>query len=606
MTSLAANPRADVWAAASPLLASRWLWCLAAALLVVLRDIGQAQLLTSLGDTDDATRLVQVREWLASGSWYDMLLPRFGGPTPLMSHWSRLVDLPIGLLLIVFSTVLPTEAAEIATRVAWPTLLLVVFLRLLVREAEARAGGMVAIATIVLAVTTLTGLYQFKPGRIDHHNVMIIGTVIGILLLGRSFERPRLGYAAGVSMGSALVVGYEPLLLIAPVVGGFAVFAAVRPAYLETARNVSIGLATTLAVGLLLTTPPWLWHAAACDSLGANMLLMSVCGAIGLAVVAARASVWSLTGRLVVLGLSGGLGTVSFFAVNSACLQGPYGLLSAEAKSLWLGNVMEARPLVDMFAYQPSPLIVYLIFTALALVAASIRYRRQRSGDSALLLACLVISLAASLTAIKFIPYGSFLAAVAIALFVAELAGNAQLTPLSVRLLGAIALNQSTIALGVGLALSAGGMSKAAIDGASMKETDQCRTTPVIRSLAKLPKGFVVASVDFGPYIVALTRHDVLAAPYHRIDAAIVESYRIFRSSPEIAEPKLRALDADYLIECVAVTKPGERVRLEEGVTRSSLIGRLSHGETVPFLEDLGNVTGEPSVRVWRVKRRDE
>jgi hypothetical protein len=606
MTTLAAGQPADTFASAKPFLSSRWLWCLAAALFVVVRDIGQAQLLTSLGDTDDATRLVQVREWLATGNWYDMLVPRFGGPTPLLSHWSRLIDLPIGMLLVVFGTVLSVENAELATRVAWPTLVLVVFLRLLVREAEARGGAIAGALMIAITVTTITGLYQFKPGRIDHHNVMITGAVIGFLMLARSLSAPLFGYGAGLFLGLALVIGYEPVMLIVPVVGGLSVFAAIRPQYLESARNVAIGLATTLAAGLLVTMPPWLWHAAPCDALGANMVLLATIGAIGLSFIAARGRSWPTALRLGALVAYGAVGTAAFFATNTQCLRGPFGLMSQDAVDLWLVTVWEGKSIYEMLSYQPAPMAVYLAFMSMALVIATARYRRLRSDDALALLVILVIAALASLMTIKLIPYGSFLAVFPIALFVAELSGGAQLSPLSARLLGAITLNQSTLAIAVGLALSAGGASQAAIEGSALKETDQCRTTQVMQSLAKLPKGFVVASVDFGPYIVALTRHDVLAAPYHRIDGAIVESYRILRGTPEVAEQKLRALDADYLIECVPVTKPGERVRLEEGVTRESLIGRLSHGETVPFLAELKGATSEPSVRVWRVKRRDE
>lgn len=606
MTTLAVGRPAEPFASLRPLLLSRWLWCLGAALFVVLRDFGQAQLLTSLGDTDDAARLVQVREWLATGNWYDMLLPRFGGPTPLLSHWSRLVDLPIGMLLVFFGAFLSPEAAELATRVAWPTILLLVFLRLLVREAEVRGGTTAGVLVIAVAVTTFTALYQFRVGRIDHHNVMIIGTVIGFLMLARSFDTPRIGYGAGVFLGFALVIGYEPVLLIVPAVGGFSVFAAFRTQHLEAARNIAIGLATTLAAGLLLTMPPWLWHAAPCDSLGANMLLLATVGAIGLAFVAARGRSWSLALRLGTLAGYGAVGTAAFFAANTQCLRGPFGLMSQEAIDLWLVSVWEGKSIFEMLAVQPAPMVVYLVFVSVALVVAALRYHHARTDDALALLALLVLASLASLTTIKLISYASGLAVFSIALFVTGLTGGGQLSPLSARLLGAIALNQSTLTVVIGLALTAGGVSKAAIEGSALKETDQCRTTQVMQSLAKLPKGFVVASVDFGPYIVAKTRHDVLAAPYHRIDGAIVESYKILRGTPEVAEQKLRALDADYLIECVPVSKPGEPVRLEDGVTRDSLIGRLSHGETVPFLAELKNATNEPSVRVWRVKRRDE
>ena len=45
-----------------------------------------------LGDTDDAVRLVTVRELLAGAPWFDTTLPRIGAPEPLVSHWSRLID----------------------------------------------------------------------------------------------------------------------------------------------------------------------------------------------------------------------------------------------------------------------------------------------------------------------------------------------------------------------------------------------------------------------------------------------------------------------------------------------------------------------------------
>jgi hypothetical protein len=611
MSSLAVDQRVDVFASLRPLLMSRWMWCLAAALFVVMRDIGSAQLLTSLGDTDDATRLVQVREWLATGSWYDVLLPRFGGPTPLLSHWSRLIDLPIGVLLVIFGAVLSAENAELATRIVWPSLLLVVFLRLLVREAEARAGAFAGVFVIALAITAMTGLYQFKPGRIDHHNVMIMCTLIGFLSLARALTSARSGYSAGVCLGLALVVGYEPLMLIMPAVAGLVLLAALRPVYLTSTRNVVIGLASTLAAGLLATLPPWLWHTSPCDALGANMVLLATVGAIGLSFVAARGQAWSPAVRLSVLAAYGAVGVGAFFATNTTCLRGPFGLMSQEAIDLWLVTVLEGKSVFETLPYQTVSVTVYLLFAALALLFAGLHYRRERSSDAAAMLALLGLTLAASLLTVKLVPYGSFLAAFAIALFVAGLSGGGQLTPLSARLLGAISLNQSTLTVLIGLALASGGTSKAAMPGSAMSgatitDTDQCRTTQVMQSLAKLPKGFVVANVDFGPYIVALTRHDVLSAPYHRIDGAIVESIRILRASPEIAEQKLRALDADYVVACVLDTQPGGPPRLEDGVTRDSLIGRLSHGERVAFLEQLKGISAEPAFRVWRVKRRDE
>ena len=612
MSTLAARPRASSpLDAIKPLLMSRWLWCLAGALFVALRDMGSGQVLpwVTLGDTDDATRLVQVREWLAGASWYDLLLPRFGGPQPLLSHWSRLIDVPIAMLISAFGVFMSTAHAELAARIVYPMLLLMIFLRVLVHEAEARGGVPAALAVIAFAVTTLSGLFQFRPGRLDHHNAMIIGTVGGFLILARSLDKPRLAWFAGIAMGTALVIGYEPLMVIAPMMALFALTATLYTPFLESMRNVAAAMATTLGVGLLLTSPPSLWHIVACDALAINLVLLVLVGATGLAVLHSWGRNWHVAARLGFMAVCGAAGVGLYVASNPICLKGPFAMTSKEALDVWLVNVWEATNIFEMVPINPTSVYAFCVFGAIGVGTAIWRYRRRRSLEAfALAIAMTVtylVAIAPSIGAVKFMPYASFLAAFCAALFVADFPGSANLTPLSARLIGLIGLNQSAVAMYVGGALMLGGTSKDIIDGTALRESDVCRTIPALAPLAKLPKGFVVASVDFGPHIVALTRHDVLAAPYHRIDQSIVDSYKVFRSQPAESEAILRRLEADYVVECIAPLKAGEKPQLERDVARDSVLGKLVYGESVPFLEEIHGASPEPAVRVWRVKRRD-
>ena len=203
------------------LAASRWLWCLGAVLIIAALELAQgfASLSTFLGDTDDATRLYEIRQLMATGAWFDMTLPRIGGPTPLISHWSRLIDVPLILLLQVFGRFASPPNAELAVRIMWPLLVLFVFLRILVRAAECQGGRTAAILLLCLSLTCLTGLYQFHIGRIDHHNGMIMGSVGGMLLLLDARRNPREGTLAGVMIGIGLAIGYEPLAFVLPVLG---------------------------------------------------------------------------------------------------------------------------------------------------------------------------------------------------------------------------------------------------------------------------------------------------------------------------------------------------------------------------------------------------
>src|SRR5690348_10350740 len=78
--------------------------------------------------TDDAMRLVQVRDLIAGQSWFDMTQYRLDPPAGVVSHWSRLIDLPLAVLIKTGSLFLPAATAEKIVLIVWPTLLLLIFL----------------------------------------------------------------------------------------------------------------------------------------------------------------------------------------------------------------------------------------------------------------------------------------------------------------------------------------------------------------------------------------------------------------------------------------------------------------------------------------------
>ena len=91
-------------------------WTMVAAALVVMLVAGVSMLVTDvkglpvgLGDTDDATRLVMVRNLIHGAGWYDQLFTRLQPPQGVYMHWSRLVD--GGLFLTNRAFALFTSAA---------------------------------------------------------------------------------------------------------------------------------------------------------------------------------------------------------------------------------------------------------------------------------------------------------------------------------------------------------------------------------------------------------------------------------------------------------------------------------------------------------------
>ena len=198
---------------------------------------------------------------------------------------------------------------------------------------------------------------------------------------------------------------------------------------------------------------------------------------------------------------------------------------------------------------------------------------------------------------VKLMPYASWVAVFCTALTIADLKVTEQLTALTRQLAAALMLNQGTLAaLSVPL-LTFGGVSNAAINGTVTLDGTQCMTTPAIRSLAALPKGRFVGSIDFGSYIVALTPHDALAAPYHRIDKAIILNQRLLTAEPAEAEQLLHQAQADYLILCMpkadAVT-PNQSTGIE---------ARLKAGQEIAFLKPIAVPSPVAELRVWQVSR---
>ena len=104
------------------LLRTQWpfiaMWLLASVLLVWLsRDTVS----TRAGwDPDDQLRLVQLRDFLGGQSWFDTTQYRMNAPDGAPMHWSRLIELPLALVVMAATPVLGSERAEMAAGIIVP------------------------------------------------------------------------------------------------------------------------------------------------------------------------------------------------------------------------------------------------------------------------------------------------------------------------------------------------------------------------------------------------------------------------------------------------------------------------------------------------------
>ncbi|MEO1487879.1 MAG: hypothetical protein AAFR88_00365 [Pseudomonadota bacterium] len=107
-------------------------WAIISALLVVVNWGSITQM--RFPDPDDTMRLIQVRDLLGGQGWFDVSQYRAdapGGGVPM--HWSRLVDLPLALIMLVLTPFLGAANAELAALVITPLLVLGVAMLLAAR-----------------------------------------------------------------------------------------------------------------------------------------------------------------------------------------------------------------------------------------------------------------------------------------------------------------------------------------------------------------------------------------------------------------------------------------------------------------------------------------
>jgi len=117
--------------------------------------------------------------------------------------------------------------------------------------------------------------------------------------------------------------------------------------------------------------------------------------------------------------------------------------------------------------------------------------------------------------------------------------------------------------------------------------------------MAALPPGLVAAEISLGPYVVALTPHRVVAAPYHRLETSIPAIYAIMQATPPEALAHLRALGVDYVALCRDPAKDAAPRPADESAPRS-LRARLRANQHVDGLEEVA-LGSDAAIRVWRL-----
>jgi hypothetical protein len=549
-----------------------------------------------LGDTDDAMRLVQVRELLAGRSWFDLHEPRLQPPFGHDTHWSRLIDGGLAGLFILFHAFTDTAQAEHLMRVVWPLLWLIPAMGGALLLAWRLGGRPAAFVALLLLLFGLPAFTQFRPGRIDHHDVQI---TLAVLTLAAAIWSDRARWAAwtaGAMSGLALAIGLEGLAFIA-IAGALMATRYVRDGHAAAALSrYGLALAMSTTFVFFVSIAPKLWLQTACDAMAVNWVAPALAGGLILA-AAGRCSAagWGL--RAALLAVAAGLAIGLFIALEPRCLHGPLAMVDPELKPIWLAHVSEAQSLFAVMQKSPLSGYAFAAYPMAALIAAAMLARDKavrRDSGFLFLLAALIVSSVMTLIAIRAASYALWFGIPFVAAAFPRIYERLGLKTLPAKAL--ITLPFTPILLSVGVIALVDTVGGAAARNDEHEADALCfESTNSYQPLAHLAPGLVVADIDYGPFVLALTPHAVLAAPYHRMSYGILTSHRIFASPPEEARDLLRAAQAGYVMIC------GSRgpKNLSATDTERSFWAQLRDGRIPAWLEPIP-VAGP--LRVYRLK----
>ena len=535
----------------------------------------------TLADTDDAMRLAQLRDWLSGQGWFDMSQARVAGGYE--SHWSRLIDAGLAGTLWSLGWFAEPAMAERLMRTVWPMLWLLPTIGGAAAIAWRIVGRDAALLTLLLAVVGLPAFHQFRPGRIDHHNVQIALSVLAVAATVWSDRARWAALAAGAVTGLAMAVGLEclPYLMMCGI--AFAARYVIDPKAARAAADYGFALAASSLAGFLVIVGPGHWTRGMCDQIAINWIALTAIGGGGLALATRFASERMAVRGAGILAL-GVIAAALFIVIEPRCLRGPYAMMDAAVWPIWLAHVREMKPLLVLTAESPLTAIAIATFPATALVAALMLARTSElRADFTFLTAtaAFLVALIATFAAIKASFYATWLGMPLVACFALHLFSALRLQALLPRAAVGLLLTPAVLSLGAITIANAAGLG--AHDSFNRTEPDTCFRTESYAALARLPRGLIVTDIDYGSFLLALTPHSVVAAPYHRLSAGILTAHRALGSPPDEARLVLANIHADYVATC---GKDGGR-GLDPAARAASLSGRLRAGAVPNWLEPL-------------------
>jgi hypothetical protein len=356
-----------------------------------------------------------------------------------------------------------------------------------------------------------------------------------------------------------------------------------------------LALAASTAMAFFVSVGPQHWGRTECDAIAVNWAVPMVAAGLLLAALATWFVHERVAVRFVTVGTCAGIAGLAFALIEPSCLHGPYAMKDPALYPIWFSHIAEMQSLTEIMHKSPDVAAAIATFPAAALLATLPLAREPAMRrDFAFLLAAaeLVVACVLMAAAAKMSMYAIWLGMPLVAAFTLRVFAWLRLANLAARAFAAMLLTPALLSAGAIAAVQAAG--NPATEASDKRLAAGCFKTASYAQLARLPRGVIATDTDYGSFVLALTPHAVISAPYHRLANGIIATHRIFTLPPEEARGILEQFAATYVVTC------GEHV-VSKSASATSLWKRLETGAVPDWLEALPS--GENEVfRVYRIK----
>ncbi len=562
---------------------------------------------------DDHLRLIQARDWIAGQNWWDISQYRMNSPVGGAMHWSRLVDVPLGLLLLLFRPLLGQAGTEQVAVVIVPLITLGVVIWLMAGIARRLFGHKEALIAGITTFTMLPIVEQLSPTRIDHHGWQIVLFLICLRSVVEQQKNIFFAITLGIALSLWIEISIEGLPFVAIFLGLIAlrwIFPNIGSEKAGQKTQFPVAIMTT-AVGsaiLYIGTEGFQFSENMCDSLSPVhvVFLFVIAIIVNLAVVSASLFKVNLgiisKLALSVFAASGAMAVI--IAIAPQCAGDAFGNLDPLVREYWYDRTAEGLPLWHLpFRYAVQPLAAIMAsLVGLAYLFMRDKHTSNRSKIDILLLllaSCLIGLFVNRAFVYTLCITGIILAPVIVALFRnseknPSLSGRMAMRLFPIILIAPTIFGQITYDV----------MKKSFTESRSAKTADggfdydfayACQQSSNIVRLDILPPAQLMAGLDVSPSILHFTSHKVVATGHHRNQQAMKDVIIAFTGNPQTVRQIFQKRKIDFLITCAG--SPELLFYLQH--SPAGFWAKLKGGDTPNWL------VVQPSIgpyKIWRVE----